>query len=96
MAIDTQFGLHGVSVRWRCAYDAHIAGTHKRELQGAGYRCSRHCEGVDIALELAQLLLGSHAKLLLLVDNEQSKVVPLNRLTYQLVRTYKYIYLSLL
>ena len=29
VAIDTQFGLHGISVRWRCAYDAHIAGTHK-------------------------------------------------------------------
>ena len=96
MTIYAQFGLHRIAVGWRSAYDTHVAGTHQRELQGAWYRCSRHSERVDIGLQLAQALLGRHTEFLLLVDDEQSEVVPLHGLAYELVGSDEYIYLALL
>ena len=50
MTIYANFGLYWISVRWRRAYDAHITCAHKRELQGSGYWCCRHCQGVNITL----------------------------------------------
>ena len=42
---------------------------------------------VDFGSQLAQLLLGRHAELLLLVDNKQSQVVEFHLLAQDLVRT---------
>ena len=80
-----QLGVDGIAVGRRRAHDAHVAGSHQRELQGAGDGRGRHRERVDIGLELAQFLLGGHAELLLLVDDEQAEVVPLHGLTDELV-----------
>jgi len=86
MAVGAQLGVDGVTVgRWR-AHDAHVSRSHERELQGAGNGCGRHGDGVDIGFQLAQLLLGAHAKLMLLVDDEHSEVVPLHGLAQELVR----------
>ena len=94
MSVHAQFGLHGVAVGRRRAHDAHVASAHQRELQRARYRRSRHRERVDVGLQLAQLLLCRHTELLLLVDDEQSEVVPLHSLSYQLVRANEYVYLA--
>ena len=86
--------LYGITVgRWRLD-DAQVASPHQRELQGTRYGCCRQCQRVDIGLQLAQLLLGRDAKLLLLIDDEQSQVAELHRLTDELVRTYYNIYLA--
>ena len=29
MAKRTQFGMDGITVGWRCAHDAHVAGSHQ-------------------------------------------------------------------
>ncbi len=69
-------GLDRITVRWRCTHDAHIAGSHQRELQGTRNRSSTHGQGIHIHLQLAQLLLGRYTKLLLLINDQQSQVVP--------------------
>ena len=56
---------------------------------------SENCN-VDIGLERAQLLLGRHAKLLLLVDDEESQVFPLHVLAQHLLCTDEDIDASLL
>ena len=94
MPVHAQLGLHGVAVGRRCAHDAHVACAHQRELERARYRRSRHGERVDVGLQRAQLLLCRHAELLLLVDDEQSEVVPLHSLADELVRADEYVYLS--
>ena len=86
--------LDGISVGGWCLDDAQVARTHQRELQGTRNGGRRHGERVDIGLQLAQLLLGRDAKLLLLVDDKQSQVMELHRLTDELVRTYYNIYLA--
>ncbi len=78
-------GLYGIAVGWRCAHDAHVASPHERELQCARDGRRRHGERVDIGLQLAQFLLGRHAKLLFLVDDEQSEVFPFHGLADELV-----------
>ena len=84
-----EHGLDGVTVWWGSAHDAHVACSHERELQRAGYGRCRHGERVDIGLELAQLLLRCHAKLLLLVNDEQSEVFPHHALADELMRAYQ-------
>ena len=88
--------LDGISVRRRRLYDAQVAGTDERELQGTRDGGCRHGERIDVRLHLAQLLLGGHTELLLLVDDEQSEVTELHALADELVRTYYNIYLSVL
>ncbi len=78
---------NGVAVWRRCLYHAHVARPHQRELQGARYRGGGHREGVHIGLHLSQFLLCGNAEFLFLVDNQQTEVVELHRLPYQLVRT---------
>ena len=64
--------LNGIAVGWRRLDDTQVAGAHQRELQGAGNRRSTHGEGIDIGLHLAQFFFCRDAKLLFLVDNQQS------------------------
>ncbi len=90
----TQLGMDGIAVGWRRAHDAHIAGSHQTELQRTRNRCGRHRKGVDIAFQFPQLLLCGHAELLFLVDDEQSKVVPLHIFAQQLMRTDDDVYLA--
>ena len=91
-----QHRLYWVTVWWRRTHDAHVACSHERELQGAWYRRRRHRERIDIGLQLAQLLLRRHSELLFLVDDEQSEVLPLHLLAYELVGAYENVHLSLL
>ena len=77
--------LYRVAVgRW-CLDDAQVAGSHQAELQGAGDRCSRQREGIDVGLQLTQFLLCRDAELLLLVDDEQPQVLELDALADELV-----------
>ena len=87
-------GINGIAVGRRRLNNAHITGTHQRELQRARNGRGTHREGVHIGLHLAQFLFHGHTELLLLVNNEQSQVLPLHGLANQLVRTYDNIYLS--
>ena len=70
-------GLDRITVRRRCTHDTHIAGSHQRELQGSRNRSSTHGKGIHIHLQLAKLFLGRYTKLLLLINDQQSQVVPL-------------------
>ena len=70
-------GLDRITVRrWR-THDTHIAGSHQRELQGSRNRGCTHGKGIHIHLQLAKLFLGRYTKLLLLINDQQSQVVPL-------------------
>ena len=89
-----KFRLYRITVWWRSAYDAHIARSHKRELQGAWYRCGRHSERIDVGFQLAQLLFCRYSELLFLINDKQSEVVPNNRLAYQFVCSHENVYLS--
>ena len=80
--------LHRIAVGWGRAYNAHVACSHQRELQRAGYRRSRHGKGVYIGFQFAQLFFGAHAEFLLLVDDEQPQVVPLHVFAQQHVCAY--------
>ena len=80
--------LDRITVRRWCLNDTQVASTHQRELQRTWNRRCRHGQRINIGLHLAQLLFRRNAKLLFLVDNEQSQVVKLHRLTNQLMRTY--------
>ena len=62
--------LDGIAVGGWCLDDTEVAGTNQRELEGTGNRCSRHREGIDIRLQLAQFLFRGDTKLLFLVDDE--------------------------
>ena len=87
-----QFCLDGIAVgRWS-AYDAHVARSHERELQCARNRRSRHRERVDVSLELTKFFLCCNAKLLLLINNKQSEVVPLHGLADEFVGADENIY----
>ena len=67
---------------------------HERKLERSGNRCGRHGEGVDIHLELAELLLDTHTKFLFFVDDEQSEVFEFHRFSDEFVRTHHDINLS--
>ena len=69
------FGLDGDAVRRRSGYDAQIAGTEQRELQGTRDGGSREREGVHLRAQLAQLFLRGHAELLLFVHYQQAEVL---------------------
>ena len=56
----------------------------------------REGECVHIGAHLAQFFLGADAKLLLLVNDEQAKIVELYRLSNELVGAYDDVYLALL
>ena len=75
----------GIAVWRRCLYDAHVTRAHKRELQCARYRRCTHGERVHIGLHLPQLLLCRHAELLFFIYYEQSEVLELHCLAYELV-----------
>ena len=89
-------GLYGIAIGGRSLDDAEVAGTHKRELQRARDGRSGERERVDAHLELAQLLLHRHTKLLLLVNDEQTEVLELHRLADELVRAHHDVHLTTL
>ena len=88
--------MYGIAVGGRCLYDAEVAGAHQAELQRARNWGGREGERVHIGAHLTQFFLGADAKLLLLVNDEQAKIVELYRLSNELVRAYDDVYLALL
>ena len=89
-------GIDGIAVgRW-CLDDTHVASAHQRELKGSLYRCGGHSERIHIGLHLAQLLLGRDTELLFLINDEQTQVLKLHRLTDEFMRTDDDINLSFL
>ena len=89
-------GLYGIAVgRWSL-YDAQVACSHERELQGARYRGGRERERIYTHLQLAQLLLHRYAKLLLLIDDEQTQVFELHALSYEFVCAHHDVHLTVL
>ena len=89
-------GLYGIAVGRRSLYDAQVACPHERELQGARYRGGRERERIYTHLQLAQLFLHRHAKLLFLIDDEQSQILELHALAYELVRAHHDVHLTVL
>ena len=75
-------------VRRRSADDRKVAGSQERELEGT--RDRRRCKRKRIhgGLQLAELLLGAHTELLLLIDYEESKIFEFESLSYKFMRTY--------
>ena len=86
------FRLDGIAVRRRCLDDAQVARTHQRKLQGTGNGCSRHGQRIHIHLQLAKFLLDGDAELLLLINNQQTKVFELNVFSQDTVGTDKNIH----
>ena len=86
------FRLDGITVGWRCLDDAQVARTHQRKLQGTGNGCSRHGQRIHIHLQLAEFLLDGDAELLLLINNQQTKVFELNVFSQDTVGTDKNIH----
>ncbi len=96
MVVRSQLSRDRMTVwRWS-AHDTHISSTHQRELQSTRNWCCRHGECIYVSLQFAQFLLCRNTKLLLLIDDEKSEVVPFHILSYQLMRTHEDIYASLL
>ena len=63
--------LDRIAIGRRCLDDAEITGSEERELECSWDGSGRHGQCVDIGLQLAQLLLSGHAKLLLFIDNQK-------------------------
>ena len=81
-----RLGRYGLAVGRRSRDDGQVARAHQRKLQRAGDRRGGQRQRVDFGSQLAQLLLGRHAELLLLVDHEQTEVLELDALAQYLVR----------
>ena len=81
-------GVDGIAVRRRCLHHAHVSCPHQRKLQGARNGRGTHGECVHIGLHLAQFFFHGHAKLLFLVNDEQSQILEFHRLAYQFVCTH--------
>ena len=78
-----KFGNNGVSV-WRRGVDnGQIACSHQRELKCSRDRCGCKGKGIHVQLQLFQLLLGCHSKLLLFVNNYQPHVLKHNVVAQQ-------------
>ena len=81
--------LDGASVGWGSLYYAKVASSHKRELKCAWNGSGRHRERVDIDFQLTELFFYGYAKLLFLIYNKESKVVPFYALSYQLMSAHE-------
>ena len=88
-------GLNRITVQWRSGHHTQIAGPEQRELQGPRDRCRCQRQGVHVDFQRTQFLFRRHAKLLFLVDDEQSQVLELDALAHQLVRADDHVYLAL-
>ena len=88
------FSLNGIAVGGRCLNDAKVTSPDERELEGTRYRRSRHRQCINIRLQLAQFLFRRDTEFLLLIDDEQAKVLKLHRLADEFMRTYYNIYLT--
>ena len=86
--------LDGIAVGGWSLNDAHVAGPHQRELEGARNGRGTHGERVDIDFHFAQFLLHGHAELLLLVHDEQSQVAELHGLADEFVCADDDVYLA--
>ena len=89
------FRLNRIAVGRRRLDDTQIASTNERELEGTRYRRSRHGQRIDVWLHLTEFFFGRNTELLLLIDDEQTKVLELHRFAYELVRTYYNIYVTI-
>ena len=69
---EMHFGLYRITVGGRCSDDRNIARTHQRELQGSRNRRGRHGQGIHIIFDFTQFLLGTHAKFLFFINNQQT------------------------
>ena len=79
--------MDGMTVGRRRVDNAHVAGTHQGELEGARNGGGRHGEGVDIGFQRSELFFRGDTELLFFVDDEQPQVVPLYGLANKLMRT---------
>ena len=73
-----QLGDDGMTVGRRRVDDGQVARSHERKLQRTRYGRGREGEGVHLGTHLLELLLGRHAELLLLIDDQQSQVLVLH------------------
>ncbi len=89
VAHDAHVGENRISVGRRSVDGREVARAHQGELQGARYGCSRHGECVDVYFQLFQALLHGDAEFLFLVNNEQSEVLELHRLSDEFVSAYE-------
>ena len=83
---DVHFRLDGLAVGGWGGDDGDVARPHQRELQGARNGRGRHRQRVHTDAQLAELLLGRHAELLLLVDDQEPEVLEMHVLAQQPVR----------
>ena len=86
--------MYRIAVRWRRSNDTHVACAHQRELKCARNRRCRHRKRIDIGLQSAQFLFGGYAELLFFVNDQETQIVPLHVLSYQLVRANQDVYLT--
>ena len=70
--------LHGEALGRRRLDDAHVTRADKRHVQRARYRRRRERQDVDARRELADLVLLLDAEALLLVDDQETEVLPLD------------------
>ena len=84
--------LYGAAIGRRSLYDTQVPGSHQTELESARDRCGREGERIHIGLHLAKVFLCAHAKLLFLIDNQQTQVTEMHTLAYQLVCAYEDIH----
>ena len=82
-----QFRDHRIAVgRWRIDHRK-VARTHQTELKRSrNWRCGER-ERIHIHLHLFEFVLYGNSKLLLLIDDQQTKVLELHILTYNSVRS---------
>ena len=67
-------GLDGLAVGRRGLDEGHVAGSHEREVEGAGDRGGGEGEDVDESEAVLEDFLVLHAEALLLVDDDEAEV----------------------
>ena len=83
---DVRLGEDRLPVGRRRRDDRQVARPHERKLQRTRNGRRRERERVDIDAQLRELLLGRHAELLLLVDDQKPQIVEADVLAQHLVR----------
>ena len=89
-----RLGDDGLAVGRRSGDDRQVARPHERELQRTRDGGGREGQGVDAHAELRQLLLGGHAELLFLVDDQKAQVAESDLLAQHLVGADEYVDLA--
>ena len=89
-------GLDRLAVGWRCGNGAQVARAHQAELQRTGDGRGREGQGVDVGPDGFELVLNGYSKLLLLINDKQTKVLELNTFSDERVCSDQNIDLSVL